>query len=323
MNKTSTSAEGFGPKPEDERLTNYRITNLQSFEDATSEPRQIAGLYFYQLLDCLVDLAYKVSVDFRKRPHQYQDLGDPSIPQRLAELNAKYGTEINFLAGGQRNEIYLPIFGSWDGSSASESDSFPHLRDELIQAATAFAERATNTGVEQLREVVRQAHRPLKDYLVGLQGDSVKFSKDKALSDETEKTCYPILRSQGVAAVFGVTRKGGGQYPYATDPDEDKLVEDISKELMWVDKTQTYITRERISNLQRAALRGAEAIATAIDFEEANATDQDLDVLITKCYAWGKALSSLKGQPKVWESPLQPTAPTPAASTTASTGYGR
>ncbi|HKA22790.1 MAG TPA: hypothetical protein VKM94_17895 [Blastocatellia bacterium] len=323
MSKSTSSAEGFGPKLQDPSIPNYRITNLDSFEGATKEPRQIAGLYFYQLLDCLVDLAYKVSIDFRKRPHQYQDLGDASIPQSLAELNARYGTEINLLALGQRNEIYLPIFGSWDGSSSSESDSFPHLRDELIQAATAFAERATNTGVEQLREVVRQAHRPFKDYLVGLQGDSVRFSKDKALSDETEKTCYPILRSQGVAAVFGITRKGGGQYPYATDPDEDKLVEDISKELMWVDKSQTYITRERISNLQRAALRGAEAIATAIDFEESSATDQDLDVLITKCYAWGKALASLKGQAKVWEPPLQPTAPTPATVAAGPTGYGR
>src|SRR5260221_8098273 len=154
----SQTITGSAVEPTSTRIPDYRIINFETFKEVTEEPRQIAGLYFYQLLDCLVDLAYKVSVDFRKRPHQYQDLGNPSIPQSLAELNAKYGSEINFLAGGQRNEIYLPIFGSWDGSSPSESDSFPNLRDDLIQAATAFAERATNTGVEQLREVVRQAH---------------------------------------------------------------------------------------------------------------------------------------------------------------------
>jgi len=293
-------------------IPDYRISDLNTFGEVTGEPRQIAGLYFYQILDCLVDLAYKVSVDFRKRPQLYQALGDTAIPQTLAELNAKYGTEINFLAGGQRNEIYLPIFGCWDGSSSNEGDSFPNLRDDLIRAATAFSERAdtgTDAGVEQLRGGVRDAHRPFKDYLVGLQGDSVRFSKDIALSDETEKTCYPILRNQGVAAVFGITRKGVGKFPYATDPDEDKLVEAISKELMWADKPQMRITRGRISNLQRVALRGAEAIATAIDFEEAYATDHDLDLLITKCYNWGTALASLRIQPKA-SSNAQPTAPT-------------
>lgn len=121
-------------------IPNHLISDLGSFSDVTGEPRQIAGLYFYQILDYLVDLAYKVSVDFRKRPQLYLALGDALIPQTLAELNAKYGTEINFLAGGQRNEIYLPIFGRWDGSSSDDGDSFPCLRDILIRAATAFAE---------------------------------------------------------------------------------------------------------------------------------------------------------------------------------------
>jgi hypothetical protein len=109
------------------------MQDFETFNEVTEEPRQIAGLYFYQLLDRLVDPAYKVSVDFLKRPHRHQDLGAPSISQSLAQLNAKYGSEINFLAGGQRNEIYLPIFGSWDGCSLSESESSPNLRDDLIQ----------------------------------------------------------------------------------------------------------------------------------------------------------------------------------------------
>jgi hypothetical protein len=32
-------------------IPNYRITSLESFEEVTKEPRQIAGLYFYQLLE--------------------------------------------------------------------------------------------------------------------------------------------------------------------------------------------------------------------------------------------------------------------------------
>lgn len=84
---------------------NRKIDSLLSFEDVTKEPHQIAGLYFYQLLECLVDLAYKISADFRKRPQLYRDLGNPSIAALLAEFNAKYGTEANLLSASERNEI--------------------------------------------------------------------------------------------------------------------------------------------------------------------------------------------------------------------------
>lgn len=278
--------------------TSYHITSLKSFNEVTKEPRQIAGLYFYQLTDCLIDLAYQVSGDFRARPQLYRHLGEPAMPQTLASLNAKYGTEVGFLSKEQRSAIYKPIFGPWQGPPAAD-DSFPRLRDGLILAAKAFAERAVDTGIEQLREGVRSAHRPFKDYLVELHGDSVRFSKDIALAELTEKYAYPILRDQGVQAVFSIRKDPTDrttEYPYATDPAEDLLVEQISKQLSPPD-VMPY-TRERVSNLQRAALRGAEAIAAAIDFEEAHAVEESrdlLEVLITKCYTWGTALDSLGG----------------------------
>jgi hypothetical protein len=197
-----------------------------------------------------------------------------------------------------------------------------------------------------LKENVKQAHRPFKDYLVYVHGSSVRFS-NKSLEDMTERICYPILRSDGVADVFGISsnckkekEKEASQYPYATDPAADALVEEMSKQLHLVDNSQTYITREQISNLQRAALRGAEAIATVIDFEEAKAkTFEDLELLITKSYTWGTALASLSSYPKAAPSPPHPAAgpPTtskpsppvtsgataPATSTKAPAGYAR
>jgi hypothetical protein len=270
----------------------YRITSLESFREVTEEPRQTAGLYFYQLTDCLIELAYQVSADFRARPQLYRRLGERT-PAALARLNAKYGTDVDFLSTDQRNAIYLPVFGSWDGPPTG-NDSFGPLRDSLIAAAKAFAERASDTGIGTLRASFVTAHRPFKDYLVALHGDSVRFSKDVALAELTEKNAYPILRDLGVAAVFGVTRTHPPtEYPYATDPEEDVLVEQISTSLSG-DGVMRY-TRERISNLQRAALRGAEAIAAAVDFEEAReeVADGRLDALITRFYTWGTALDTL------------------------------
>jgi hypothetical protein len=273
-------------------VPNYRIIDLPSFQQATSEPRQTAGLYFYQVLDSLCEMAYAISLDFRRRPQLYRDLGQPPLAPLLAQLAAQYGTQVNVLSLRQRGDIYAPLFGTTDG------DSFARLRDDVIRACKAFAERSADTGIDMLREVVRTAHRPFKDYLTGLQGDSVRFSKDVALSDFTEKTCYPILRSAAVAAVFGVAKLAAGSYPYATDAAEDILIEAISARLRGLNGSTIVLTRERISSLQRVALRGAEAIATAIDFEEADhdQTDADLDLLIGKCYSWGAALATIKTQ---------------------------
>lgn len=274
-------------------IPNYRISSLETFDAVSKEPRQIAGLYFYQLLDILIEITHDVSADFRNRPQLYRQLGDDKTSLALARLNAKYGTDVDFLSTDQRTAVYLPVFGSWQKANAR--DSFPRLRDDLIRAARAFAERAVDTGVEMLREGVRTAHRPFKDYLLELHGDSIRFSKDSALRQMTELHCYPILRDRGVAAVFGIAKLRANEYPYATDPAEDLLIEQISQQLSSANSMQQRITRERISNFQRAALRGAEAIATAIDFEEADSkqTSADLDLLITKCYTWGTAFESL------------------------------
>jgi hypothetical protein len=293
-------------------LTNYKISDLNSFNAVTGDPHEVAGLYFYSLLDCLIDLAYKVSYDFFKRSYLYIDLGptesnadtSQTLSSILANLHAQYGSNEFLPKKAQRDEIDLPIFGRVAGYSTDEAGDFPRLRDELINACAAFAERVFDTGVEMLRERVRTTHRPFQVYLLGLQGDSVQWSRGFALPKLTEDVSYTILRNKGVAGVFGINEPPSGNWPYTEDSNGDKLVEAISKQLMWTDQPKDMcITREQFSNLQRVALRGAEAIATIIDFQE-TLGNSDLDLLITKCYTWGAALLSVSSLPKT----AQPTA---------------
>jgi hypothetical protein len=285
-------------------LTNFKISDLNTFNKVTGDPHQIAGLYFYLMLDCLVDLAYKVSCDFFKRPQLYLDLGptqppaSPALSSILAKLHAQYGSNEFLPSTTQRDEIYLPIFGRGADYSSNEEGDFPRLRNELYKACKAFAERAVDTGVEMLKEIVRETHRPLQVHLIGLQGDSVKWSREFALPQLTEDLSYTTLRNKGVAGVFGINKPPSGSWPYTEDSNGDKLVEEISKHLMSADQPEgMYITREHISNLQRAALRGAEAIATIIDFRETSG-NSELELLITKCYTWGAALMSLSSHVK-------------------------
>jgi hypothetical protein len=72
------------------------------------------------------------------------------------------------------------------------------------------------------------------------------------------------------------------------------LIEEISKQLPMSTNSHMAITSGGINRRQRAALRGAEALATIIDFVEGG-PDPELDLLITRCYTWRSALKNLPG----------------------------
>jgi hypothetical protein len=276
-------------------LPDHRIHDLVSFNQVTGEGHEVAGLYFYQQLDCLVDLAYRVACDFFQRPHMYINVD--GLSEVLARLHARYGADETLPSNSQRDAIFLPIFGSGGQrtlppgvSPYQETGDFPGLRDDLLKAAQAFAERQTGTGVDALRQRVEDAEKPMAEYLNGLEGDSVKWSRFNALPTLTEDVSYTILRSAGIATVFG-TPPPTQDFPYAEEFAGQKLVESIWKHL--AGSEHPVLNRDLISNLQRLALRGAEAIATVIDFKKGLST-ADLDLLIRKLYSWEAALWGVK-----------------------------
>src|SRR5919199_159092 len=97
-------------------IPDRRINDINTFVTVTDDPRQLAGLYNFYMLDFLMELAYKVSSDFYDRPHLYTDLGDPIIVKKIARLHAKNGTDEGFPSYEQRAALYAPVFGSPDGS---------------------------------------------------------------------------------------------------------------------------------------------------------------------------------------------------------------
>jgi hypothetical protein len=287
----SATSEGTG-----EPTTNNTITDEASFVAVTSTPHQIAGLYFYMLLDCLVAAAYHISCDFFRRPHLYTALGSSTTAQDIARLRSLYGNDERVPSQEQRNEIYLPVFGQSGTDPIKGEGQFPCLRDQLLDAAAAFAERVFDTGEEMLRERVRTTHRVLDAYLEGMQGASLEWSTDEAVTGVTRGLAYGILRDEGVISVFGISTPPRAEWPFAEDANADKLIEEIFKQLLPLINSHPAITREAISNRQRAALRGAEALATILDFSEGGPVTE-LDLLITRCYTWWAALRSLTGQP--------------------------
>lgn len=275
----------------DSVLPDHTITSLETFQWVTGSPREVAGLYFHQQLDELIDLARAISFDFFTRPHLYTDLGDSRLASDLARLHARYGCDETLLSREQRQKIYEGIF------TAGENQ-FTGGRDALLRAAAVFSERVYDTGEDMLRAAVRDAARKFKAYLTTLGGTSVSWSRNSVLPELTDKTAYRILRARGVRAVFSQSRPVAEEWPYQVDGEGDKLVEKASGELD--EPAEAPLDRDRFNAMQRVALRGAEAIATVLDYND----QPDPDVvnrLILKCYTWHAALVQVVGPP-MWAS---------------------
>lgn len=273
-------------------IPSRRISDRRSFLDATARPRDTAAIYFFKQLDPYYESALAVAVDLFARPQLYISLpgADADGTARLlATLRSRCGRDEYFPSKEQRMEAYSPVFGPM-GSSAD----FDKLRDDLIAAATAFSERVFNTGVDMLLERVRTAHRPLKEYLSGLTGASTDWTARQSLNNIAENVSFTILRTPEVAAIFGIGVAPQGSWPYLEDSNADKLLEEIKTRI----NPPTGLTRQKASNLQRLAARGAEAIASVLDYSEQDSADVDDDVaslrtLITACYTWGAAKKAL------------------------------
>jgi hypothetical protein len=291
-------------------LPDRTIGDLDSFDRNAGGPYAVAGLHFYRELDCLIDLAYGISFDFFDRPHLYRAVRGP-ISDIIAELRSRYGYQEQFLARDQRHQIFAGVFGLEDapggqltGIPPATEHSFGVLRDQLLAAAAAFAERVFSTSEDMLRAAVRIMHVYLRDYLQDVNGSSVQWSRNAGLPAITQGRCYQILRDPQIAARFGVAVPPVADWPFKVDANGSTLVEQISSTLMQGGGEP--ISRGVFNDKQQLALRGAEALATVIDYQgEADAAS--IDLLITRCYIWYAARGRVLQLPVSFSSPPQVT----------------
>src|SRR5262245_30489867 len=126
-------------------ISDHQIKDFNSFNAVTSGDKHIAGVYFFQQLDCLPELAYQVAHDFYDRPELFTDLPvatGGTLAPTLAKLHARYGCDESFLNKKQRHAIYCGLFGKSASmnASADEEGNFSILLDELLKACATFAE---------------------------------------------------------------------------------------------------------------------------------------------------------------------------------------
>lgn len=247
-------------------------------------PFQVGDLYSRWTLDGLVEVGYAASVDFVSRPQLYQ--GD-DIPEEIVTLRMSYGTNPKFPNTQQRQALMLPVFGRSDGlkpDASNLSSQFHLARKKLIDACVAFTERHVDTGLPMLEDRVRSALVPFRAYFEGLKGRSLSLGGEqvKVISD----TAYNLLRSVGVAKVFGLIASNAHWPLTSTDPNGAKLVEAATGALpMPADYKVNYI---RFILLQRVSQEGRAALSVVL--KENSNENQDLHTLISRVYTWGSSL---------------------------------
>lgn len=245
---------------------------------SSTDKTPLAQLYFFSVLDYLVDLAHTVSHDFTSRPQLYSGLG-PSDTNLFGKFYTQYGTEPEFLEPSQRNDIFYALFGTPGDDEGNDCDSFQLLRDSLLKACARYtANIRLGDNKAPLDAEVETALIPFRQYLLGLQGGSVQWSHDRLT--EVTTAAYSILQNPTVATVFGVPRAPEEPWPLKPDPNGNILVEEISKKRF---------TRGLFGLLRQVALRGAETIDNVIE-----GNGQVNDEMINGCNAWHAALMEAK-----------------------------
>ena len=264
-----------------------RIVDAASFEEVAAREHDVAGAYFFMMLDCLVDLAEFVANDFVRKPQLYTRVSDATA-RLISSFRVEIGKRVGLPSKDQRAEIFLAIFGQTAESPADTDSDFLRLARDLVSATSAYAERVFDTGESMLAERVRTANVPFTEFLSGMNGASVRSSRNNFLAP-VATNAYTILRDAGIAAVFGVPRPSD-EWPFVENADGSRLVEAIASQM--ANSTGTPLTRQRFSSLQRVGLRGAEALSAVVDVSD-GATAAPLKRLITSAYTWGAALESL------------------------------
>ena len=235
----------------------------------------LGDMYARWTLDCLVEIAHAISIDYFSNPEFYQ--GDDT-PDHIVDLWLSYGSVKNFPNKDQRAILAGAIFGGSDGyppkGATTYNDAFHQNRDPLFMACIAAQTATASESRAGLNQQVRQALPNFLSYLEGFPGKAagLAYGQIEAVSE----TSFAILRSDTVSSRFiGTHFKISEEWPLPkSDSNGDKLIaECLSKLKIAVDLPHGF------PKLRALAQAGREALDVIV-------TTTDLDDIISKTYSW-------------------------------------
>lgn len=270
--------------------------------NGASSGEQLGLMYKRWTLDCIVNIAYAVALDFSQRPELYQEVSD-AIAEQLTELQSFFGYDANFPNMTTRQMLMTPIFGESDGhGSGNDTSAFQTFRLPVLAAAADFSENAQPTAFPMLRERVRSAVVPFRTHLIDLNGASINQTRKR--TESIFNSAQAILKDPKISLVFGINGLGDNDWPLKKiDPQRAKLIEKITTQLSGL--PYGVITKEMFVRIQRIAEKGDQSIKIIADQNIEDPT-VDLDPLISELYAWGSDLGLVGGTRPQMAARMQP-----------------
>jgi hypothetical protein len=258
-------------------------------------PEQLGTMYKRMALDCIVDMAYAVSMDFSQRLDLYHNVSSETAI-KLAKLHGEYGYNANFPNREIRASLYRPIFGElgsdWQGGG--NGSPFQTSRLHVLAAAVALAENYTSTpqiGEDSLIAAVRSASDSFIIQMRTLEGAG--FTQTDSRTKEIFKTSEEILKDKEVAGRFSVDPPTDPAWPLGPkDGNGAILVQQITSLLPDIPGGQ--ITIADFSRMKLMADTGCRSIIGILDpdFE----TDKDKLLQVNAhLNAWARELGMVGG----------------------------
>lgn len=254
-------------------------------------PSLIAEMYGRWTLDCIVELANAVALDFVTRPRHYRPVPE-SVAGTLAQFKSLTGKHPNWPDTAQRAAIYIALLGASDATSGGgRSAQFHQASAALREAAKAFSERVYDTGVAMLRQSFRDRVVTLRAYLNTLEGRVVALGHSQTSAIFTQ--AKTVLSNKEVAGVFGLPPAPVGDWPLSGDFSGDGayLVEEIARALQ--PETVGSLSERQFIVMQRIADYGKRTIEGVLDDSTGWETESRIDALIQNTYSWMTAIRDL------------------------------
>lgn len=249
----------------------------------------VGDMYARWTLDCVIEIAYQVSLDFVGRPEFYKSNITADVSAQIVSLRMEYGTKVELPNMAQRASINTPVFGPSDGvgPSAVAVDKFRSLRKPLLDACTTFAERTVVDADQGIKQAILSALELFQLYLSSYDGASIRAGYDQTVG--VSNLAYSVLGSAGVTQVFGVNSQIDSGWPLrSNDANGALLIRAIGEKLQLT--PGLVFTEEKFQRLRRVAQQGELALTSIIDGVPETASHDDLGRFVASVYTWAVAL---------------------------------
>jgi hypothetical protein len=255
-----------------------------------SRKSAIADLYTIWTLNCIIDLAQLMALDFVWRPTRYQLL-DERAAALLTSFRTLVGRDPDWPGRFQRIMVLYPYFGrSAIVTAASDRSQFQRLGSQMRYSASLVVERsASGAQREALVRPFMSSVQALSLFLQQQNGRALASSAPQVAS--IFRSASELFGNESVAAAFGRPATSDDWLLRGVDQRGAEIVYAVSVGLGL--RVGSRVLKERFTALHKVALDGHTLLET-LDRIAPDEVERNSDRLLLMAYEWLASIRALR-----------------------------